>query len=271
MQEKSFNLSIDKLCVLGKLQNESYFDMLLYYCQTNERFIPKYITTQFYTCSFILKDIGFLQFDRPTKNIRFEFNPNNVLSLEDKQYVNYILNLMYSIHFSRLDVALDLFNYDLYNYNIIDLNRRKSAYYYDESKKIETIYLGSMGSNKFIRIYNKAKEQKQKDKDWWRIELQLRDNHIINYLSGDKDFLDNVYIFKYKSLEKYNVNEKSMIEYLLFDISRINELQKNTKTKYKKIIKDLKMESLDFVNDLMQCYNLNVLNYLQYLCPNLKI
>lgn len=268
MEQKIF-FSIDKLCVLGTFKNIDNYDIFLQYCYYNNRFIPKYITNQFFSNSFSIEDLGFLQFDRVSKNFRLEFNPNHVKSVEDKEIINTILSYFKNFHFSRLDIALDLYNYDLYNYNIVDLSPRKKAYYYDRVGRLETCYFGAMGSNKFIRIYNKAVEQKLTDLDWWRVELQLRDKYIDIYLEDSTDFLEDIYFFKYVSLDNLSVGERATLEYILRDYSRLNEFSKNNKTKYKKIIRNLEYESLDFINPIIR-HNCNkVVEYLEYLCPNL--
>lgn len=267
--EKQVYFSIDKLCVLGKFKNIENFKVFIQYCYSNIRFKPRYITNQFFGNSFSIEDIGFLQVDRVNANFRFEFNPNHIKTLEDKELVNTILSYFTDFHFSRLDIALDLYNYNIYDYNIVDLSPRKKAYYYDRVGKLETCYFGAMGSDKFIRIYNKAKEQKIEDMDWWRVELQLRDKNIDIYLEDRKDFLEDVYFFRYISINNYSTVEKATLEYILHDYTRLNQLAKNQKTKYKKMIRELKEESLDFINPIIQ-HNCNqVVNYLEYLCPGL--
>lgn len=267
--DKQVYFSIDKLCVLGKFKNIENFEIFIHYCYSNIRFKPRYITNQFYGNSFSIEDLGFLQVDRVSSNFRFEFNPNNVKSLEDKEIINTILNYFTDFHFSRLDIALDLYNYNIYDYNIVDLSPRKKAYYYDRVGKLETCYFGAMGSDKFIRIYNKAKEQKIDNMDWWRVELQLRDKNIDIYLEDRKDFLEDVYFFRYVSIDNYSTVEKATLEYILHDYTRLNQLAKNQKTKYKKMVRELKEESLDFINPIIQ-HNCNqVVKYLEYLCPGL--
>lgn len=261
--------SIDKLCVLGKFKNIDNFNVFLQYCYSNLRFKPRYITNQFFSNSFSIEDLGFLQVDRVSNKFRLEFNPNNLKSLEDKDLINTILSYFTDFHFSRLDIALDLYNYNLYDYNIVDLSPRKKAYYYDRVGRLETAYFGSMGSNKFVRVYNKAREQKIDNMDWWRVELQLRDENIDIYLEDRKDFLEDIYFFRYVSIAEYSTQEKATLEYILHDYSRITQLAKNQKTKYKKMIRNLKMESLDFINPIIQHNCDQVVKYLEYLCPGL--
>lgn len=272
MSEKDVRFSIDKLTILGKLKKKDYYFLLIEYAKYNINFIFKYIDNDFFSDSFVIKNLGFMQIDNATLKFRLEFNPNK-LDESSSNLLNQLLTYVEDYHFTRLDLAIDLFNYNLYDYKIVDLGRRKKAYYYDSVGKLETCYFGSLASNKFIRIYNKAVEQKLKDKelDWWRIELQLRDNYIDTYLTGLKDFLQDIIIFKYVSTETYDVYDKAVLEYILFDIHRLSEFSKNTRSKYKRIINGLKLESLDFINSFMQCSYENVIFYLKHLCPTVYI
>ena len=274
--DKFCDFSIDKLTVLGTLKCKEYYFNLIDFAYTYPiPFFEKVIDTQFFTKSWRITDFGFLQIDITTLKFRLEFNPNKITSQLQKKLLNTLLSYIKDVHFSRIDLAIDLYNYNLYDYNIVDLNPRKKAYYYDRTGKLETCYFGSMSSNKFIRIYNKGLEQKVKDKnfnievDWWRVELQLRDTYIDTYLTGFKDFLDGILIFKYYSVENLSFTDKACLDYLLKDISRLGLLSKNARTRYKRIINELKLESLGFINDLMQHSYVYTISYLKTLAPTL--
>ena len=274
--DKFCDFSIDKLTVLGTLKCKEYYFNLIDFAYTYPiPFFEKVIDTQFFTKSWRITDFGFLQIDITTLKFRLEFNPNKITSQLQKKLLNTLLSYIKDVHFSRIDLAIDLYNYNLYDYNIVDLNPRKKAYYYDRTGKLETCYFGSMSSNKFIRIYNKGVEQKVKDNnfnievDWWRVELQLRDTYIDTYLTGFKDFLDGILIFKYYSVENLSFTDKACLDYLLKDISRLGLLSKNARTRYKRIINELKLESLGFINDLMQHSYVYTISYLKTLAPTL--
>lgn len=274
--DKFYDFSIDKLTVLGTLKCKEYYFNLIDFAYTYPiPFFEKVIDTQFFTKSWKITNFGFLQIDITTLKFRLEFNPNKITSQLQKKLLNVLLSYIKDVHFSRIDLAIDLYNYNLYDYNIVDLNARKKAYYYDRTGKLETCYFGSMSSNKFIRIYNKGVEQKVKDKnfnidvDWWRVELQLRDTYIDTYLTGFKDFLDGILIFKYYSVENLSFSDKACLDYILKDISRLGLLSKNARTRYKRIINELKLESLSFINDLMQHSYVYTISYLKTLAPTL--
>ena len=86
-------------------------------------------------------------------------------------------------------------------------------------------------------------------------------------MDGFKDFLDGILIFKYFSIESLSFTDKACLDYILKDISRLGLLSKNARTRYKKIIKELKVESLSFINDLMQHSYVYTLSYLKTLAP----
>ena len=91
--------------------------------------------------------------------------------------------------FTRIDVALDDFAsfFTLEEINALVENKQMVTKFRtykrvvessvsDSTIKGETIYVGSNKSDAFIRIYNKALEQKMDDMDWIRWEIQLRNS-----------------------------------------------------------------------------------------------
>lgn len=217
--------------------------------------------------SYNIDGLGYIQIDRVDKKIRVDFNPNKI-SLDGRNLLNFLLSFTKEIHYSRLDLAIDLFNYEICSYNIIDIGNRKSAYFYDRVGKLETMYSGSMKSNKYIRIYNKAVEQKLKRVDWWRFEIQLRDVYIDKYLNEISDFYKDILVYQYNSVKKYSTEENAMIEFLLRDTSRFNLLSKNSRSKYKKIMRELELSSIDFFDSMLNLATDKVIDYLNYISSN---
>lgn len=270
-KEGRVEFSIDKLTVLGEFISNKLISSFIEMLEDVPFCFRKYIDTSFYSRSYLIFDLGFLQFDTVTCKFRLEFNPNKLTDYTTN-LLKIILSYFKKFHFSRIDLAIDLYDYDFFTYNLVDLNSRKKAFYYDRQGNLETAYFGSMSSSKYIRVYNKALEQKlEKGIDWWRVELQLRDTYITSYLDGLKDLLDGLLIFKYVSICNLNYKDRAILEYLLRDPSRFCELPKKNRLKYKKMINELKLESLTFVNDLMFSANLYVFNYMNSLCPDFFI
>ena len=78
-----------------------------------------------------------------------------------------------------------------------------------------------------------------------------------------------ILIFRYYSVDDLSFTDKACLDYILKDISRLGLLSKNTRKKYKDIIKELKLESLTFVNDLMQHSYVYTISYLKTLAPSI--
>jgi len=83
---------------------------------------------------------------------------------------------------SRLDVAIDVFDSKLdigqlkraVELGEIDTTARKFPYIEDITSGAKTLYIGSMTHRKkLVRIYDKAKEQGDMQRDWKRIELEV--------------------------------------------------------------------------------------------------
>jgi len=93
------------------------------------------------------------------------------------------------IHIARLDVACDLKDSDNITMEKMSKSIRQKRYtcksgYYDlvTGSSGETIYLGSPKSDRRLRIYDKAKEQKLDDIKWIRFEFQLRNDNATSFL-----------------------------------------------------------------------------------------
>lgn len=267
-KEKKLFFSIDRLTIIASLLDDKSFYHIYHYMQAlpNCYYCTK-ADTSIFEYSFNIEGLGYIQFDRVDKKLRVDFNPNKI-SLDGRGVLNFLLTFTKDVHYSRLDLAIDLYNYQIFNYNIIDVGNRKSAYFYDRRGKLETLYSGSNKSNKYIRIYNKAVEQKLKDVDWWRFEIQLRDLYIDKYLTEITDFYKDILVYQYNCVSKYSVEENAMIEYLLRDTSRFDFLSKNSRSKYKKIIRELELTSIDFFDSMLNIATDKVISYLSYISQN---
>lgn len=267
-KEKKLFFSIDRLTLIASLKDENSFYHLYHYMQKLPScYHCSRADTSIFEFSYTIEGLGYIQFDRVDEKLRIDFNPNKI-TLDGRGVLNFLLSFTKDIHYSRLDLAIDLYNYEIYTYNIIDIGNRKSAYFYDRRGKVETVYSGSNKSNKYIRIYNKAVEQKINDIDWWRFEIQLRDVYIDKYLTEMTEFYKDILVYKYNSIKKYSIEENAMIEFLLHDISRLSLLSKNSRSKYKKIIRDLELSSLDFFDSMLNLATEKVVDYLNYISCN---
>lgn len=263
MKDKKLSFSIDRLTLIGNFKQKDFFYNVYNYVSKLEETKLFRADNNMFEFSFNVDMFGFVQIDRITNKCRIDFNPNKI-SLFGKKVFNAVLMYLENIHYTRLDLAIDLFNYNISNYKIVDIGTRKSAYFYDKVGNLETLYSGSMTSSKYIRIYNKAREQKL-DIDWWRFEIQLRDVYIDKYFSELLEFYKDILVFKYSTFDKYSIEENAMIEFLLRDISRLDMLSKNSKAKYKKIIRSLELSSIDFLDDIVAITSDRVVAWLNYI------
>ena len=170
------------------------------------------------------------------KPMRLEFNPNKYRSTGGaEKYILEIIKTMNDIHLSRRDIAIDIFGQDLNDYMILDDRGRKIIEYKDSNRRLETMYLGSKESDEQLRIYDKAKEQKIKDTKWWRIEGQMRGESAREF--GMNPFR-KVRIVKKSDYKGLPLKERAILLLLQADPDSINELSKNSRTKYKRMLEE---------------------------------
>jgi len=96
-----------------------------------------------------------------------------------------LLKLMHTYRASRLDIAIDVRNGSLDIAKLTAMfdasnvvTRAQERIYITGTRNVgETLYIGSPRSNRRVRIYDKAAEQKLDNVLWTRIEYQLRGKH----------------------------------------------------------------------------------------------
>lgn len=171
------------------------------------------------------------------KPMRLEFNPNKYRSKggSEKALLE-IIKTMSDVHFSRRDVALDIFDHDLKDFMIIDDRGRKITEYKDGSRRLETIYFGSRESDEQLRIYDKAIEQKTEDgRKWWRIEGQMRGDSAKEMFTNP---FRKVRIVRKSDYKHLPLKERAILLLLQADPDSMAELSKNSRTKYKKLLEE---------------------------------
>jgi len=93
---------------------------------------------------------------------------------------------------SRLDLALDIVEATItpsslwaeYQAGMARTSTRSNLALTSNERGVETFYIGSRQSDKFLRVYDKALEQKMDDKAWLRLELQCRRLVARSYVSS---------------------------------------------------------------------------------------
>jgi len=178
---------------------------------------------------------------------RLDFNPNK-LSDEEKLEMKRAIDLLTDVHFTRLDLAFDVFNnelgmkYRIYRPNVSQ--REYGVYTAQWTKAVETIYYGSNSSEQQIRQYNKLVEQTKKNmplpdgvEHWMRLELQLRGRKPTEWVERAKDMLDDFRLPNYDRIQ--NKNDRMTLFALengLFDWSDFSD--RNKKARLRKLQKE---------------------------------
>lgn len=187
--EKEIFISCDNLTITAKLEKNLYTPLNDFV--SNPAVESKYWHSPknfLYQHNFSFPCGSFLQYGESNNghHVRLEFNPNKC----NWKLVNQIIKRFKYPKITRLDWAVDYKGYDLSDLHFQSLTPRKRIEYKNTKQVLETLYLGSYRSDRFIRIYNKALEKKVKEEcqertyidedievkdNWWRIESVTRD------------------------------------------------------------------------------------------------
>lgn len=174
--------------------------------------------------------------------LRIDFNPNHGLDSEGGQWVLQLIAKLQNKHFSRCDIAFDIFNEPTAkDYQVYRFGTGKQIIMGPDGK-MQTTYYGSMKSGQQIRQYNKKLEQQARHgklvnvDSWWRVELQLRGNKIKDYPSLVRKMLEEFYIPEYKNLP--TIREKAMILALITDPTLYGDASDRTRQRWRKLLKE---------------------------------
>ncbi|EAG6409530.1 replication initiation protein [Listeria monocytogenes] len=184
------------------------------------------------------------------RNMRVEFNPNKLSNDEMFWLKQNVVNYMEDIGFTRLDLAFD-FESDLNDYYALSDKAVKKTIFYGRNGKPETKYFGVRDSDRFIRIYNKKQERKDNadieinSEHLWRVEIELKRN-MVDYWD---DCFNDLHILKPNLKVIENMQERAMLYLLIHEEDEWGNLERRTKNKYRKILKDTSQIDL---TDLMK-------------------
>ena len=173
------------------------------------------------------------------RNMRVEFNPNKLTHEEMLWLKQNIIDYMEDDGFTRLDLAFD-FEHDLSDYYAMTDKAVKKTIFYGRNGKPETKYFGVRDSDRFIRIYNKKQERKDNadikvdSEHLWRVEIELK-RSMVDYWN---DCFNDLHILKPNLKAIDNIKERAMIYLLVHEEDEWGNLERRTKNKYRKILKD---------------------------------
>lgn len=246
------DIKIDKLTVVGHLNNE------LAYALQNAVDEPHVRIIGLPTTGYIEGQFFFYGYDEPVyykyddvnsnsmgrRNFRMEFNPSKITPEQSQWLKSKIIYVLDDIGITRLDLAFDC-DFDLTLYSFEFKYALKSSENKGRTGKIETMYFGSRTSDVYYRIYDKKLELKEQqdtvieDPILWRYEVELKNADNIEKLLDDKlPIFDDKRIIQY-DVDSLPVTDNLMITGLLAKPQLMDKLSKNTRTKYRKIMKSL--------------------------------
>lgn len=177
---------------------------------------------------------------------RLDFNPNK-LTDEEKLEMKRAIDLLTDVHFTRLDLAFDVFNnelgmkYRIYRPNVSQ--REYGVYTAQWTKAVETIYYGSNSSEQQIRQYNKLVEQTKKNmplpdgvEHWMRLELQLRGRKPAEWVDCAKSMLADFRLPNYDNIK--SVNDKLALAGLDSQLVDWSDFAKEKRARLRKLQKE---------------------------------
>ena len=247
-------LSFDAMTIVGNL-NKSNAQKLSEFMSVDPK-IRLWAMLQTKFKAKALQEKVYIEYDKvkadswDRRNMRVEFNPNKLTHDEMLWLKKNVIDYMEDDGFTRLDLAFD-FEYDLSDYYAMTDKAVKKTIFYGRDGKPETKYFGVRDSDRFIRIYNKKQERKDKEdvevisEHLWRVEIELKRSMVDMW----NDCFDDLHILKpdWTSLEK--VKDQAMIYMLLHEEDTWGKLERHAKYKYKNLIKEI--SSID-LTDLMK-------------------
>lgn len=177
---------------------------------------------------------------------RLDFNPNK-LTDEEKLEMKRAIDLLTDVHFTRLDLAFDVFNNELgMKYRIYrpSVSQREYGVYTAQwTKAVETIYYGSNSSEQQIRQYNKLVEQTKKNmpipdgvEHWMRLELQLRGRKPAEWVDRAKSMLADFRLPNYDNIK--SVNDKLALAGLDSQFVDWSDFAKEKRARLRKLQKE---------------------------------
>lgn len=251
----SMKWSIDRITIVGRLNDNIFYHLengdivnidfeMLMRLNENNGYLEAVGAS-----SWILRDkwnenIAFIEMLKFQQGYgRIDFNPNKIKAFLHSSLKNFIHDLFLNPHFSRADVACDIFNVDdsfISQYRICE--PVKTHFIHARSGALETAYFGSSGSEKQVRMYNKKVEQLRKRKilppeinTWWRVEMQLRRNKATEWFENVKNSLSN-FMSPHFMPNTFSGIERCVIKGLMLDENEWDNLTRSTKYKYKKMM-----------------------------------
>ncbi|PNZ97122.1 replication initiation protein [Staphylococcus massiliensis CCUG 55927] len=254
MSLASPKMSFDAMTIVGNLNKDNAEKLSKFMSIETQIRLWDILQTKFKAKA--LQEKVYIEYDKvkadswDRRNMRVEFNPNKLMHDEMLWLKQNIISYMEDIGFTRLDLAFD-FESDLNDYYALSDKAVKKTIFYGRNGKPETKYFGVRDSDRFIRIYNKKQERKDNadieinSEYLWRVEIELKRN-MVDYWD---DCFNDLHILKPNLKVIENIQERAMLYLLIHEEDEWGNLERRTKNKYRKILKDTSQIDL---TDLMK-------------------
>jgi len=235
--------SIDRITIVGDLAYD--LDMLGDYLV--ERGFAKESYNGFNLVDRYEENIAFFEMVKfHDSKGRIDFNPTKLGTFVDSDIKGFIHEIFIQPHFSRADVACDIYNLpdELVNqYQMADAISYRPIY--GRSGEVETMYWGSRSSERQVRLYNKYIEQGRKKqyihddvKTWWRLEVQLRRSKASEWNKVLTETLESFCALEFMPVD-WSATDKIMLTGLKNNHGLWGEMHRNTRPKYRKKLKEI--------------------------------
>lgn len=243
IEKNGFIVSIDKITITADVTEENAEQIYILCDAHSPRVFMRYSNA--FTLVLNIHDSAFfIQYDKLKEGInartfRIEFNPNNVTDESVEWLFGRIFSKLEqgSKKISRIDIAFDTYK-DLSQYRFVPRGT-KTSLYYGVKGDVETLYHGSSTSERQCRLYNKKQQLRDvfgvnvEEEHYWRFEIQLRHKRVEKW----REMLHNVSMVK-MDFGDVTFVERCVLESLVRDSSGFDELSKNSRTKYKKLLEE---------------------------------
>lgn len=245
-------ITLDKMTIVGHLNTE------LSYALQNAVNEPHVRIKGLPTTAYVEGQFFFYGYSEPVyycydainsksmgkRNFRMEFNPSKITLEQSEWLKSRIIYILDDVGVTRLDLAFDC-DFDLSAFSFEYSSALKTNEIRSRTGKIETMYFGSRNSNFFYRIYDKKVELKDKqdilisDPILWRYEIEMKNADIIDkMIQYEFPVFDDKRIIQY-DVDSLSVNDNLMVTGLLVKPQLMDKLSKNSRTKYRKLMKNL--------------------------------
>lgn len=176
---------------------------------------------------------------------RFDFNPNKLSDILNGNLKDFLHSIFENAHYSRADVACDIFNVPndyIRQFDIVKAVSKREWSGID--RKLQTAYWGSPQSERQVRMYDKLREQLKNGeiiapeiKTWWRLEFQLRGkDRTTQFDDVVKDVLESFVSMKHIPIDIEGLERATLIGLLTEPETWSGIKSSKTKAKYKKMV-----------------------------------